>query len=351
MVRIFNFQFYVCPECDVKRRIKDSFRKHALEKHPRSRDFHQSSSSSSKKSSESPAKNQNNVKKLNNTILVTTVPLNIKSPIEFVTPEKDLSNPWNVDDLDKFLKYVCPECGDKKPTKPNLRKHALEKHPKSREFHQTSKCYVCPKQPIQKPVESEEKDDNTTYYFDGTTYYKVQNKVEDPNAKNSGLRCEFCDKFFPNLDNLEKHIVNFHGVKSIVHENEKNEDENEPNEKNSGLQCEFCDKYFPSLYNLEKHIVNFHNVKSIVHENHNEDEIENVEKPLFHCDECDFQTYDKNELPDHKQKMHRTCKHCGLCFKGECSKRRYRTHVKWCVDALQCSHCDKRFRYFKRLRV
>ena len=300
-----QFQFYVCPECDVEKRIKDSFRKHVLEKHPRSREFHQSSSCyvSPKKSSKSPAKNQNDIKKSQNTILVTTLPLNIESPIQFVTPEKDLSNPWDVDDLDKFLKYVCPECGDKKPTKPNFRKHALEKHPKSREFHQTSECYVFPKQPSQKQVEDK---DETTYFFDGSKYYKTQSQAKnDPNAKNSKLRCEFCDKFFSSLDNLEKHIVNFHGVKSIVHENQ------------------------------------------------NEDEIENSEKPVYLCDECDFETYDLSELPDHKQKMHRTCKHCGLCFKRQDrdNKRRYRAHVKWCVNAIICSYCDKRFRHFDKLRV
>ena len=42
-------------------------------------------------------------------------------------------NPWNVDTLEKFLFFCCPECDLKDHSKENFVKHALNHHPLAHE--------------------------------------------------------------------------------------------------------------------------------------------------------------------------------------------------------------------------
>ena len=43
-------------------------------------------------------------------------------------------NPWNVEDIDQFLNYCCPECDAKQKTKSEFIVHAIYVHPKSRNY-------------------------------------------------------------------------------------------------------------------------------------------------------------------------------------------------------------------------
>ena len=43
-------------------------------------------------------------------------------------------NPWNVEDIDQFLNYCCPECDTKQKTKSKFIVHAIYVHPKSRNY-------------------------------------------------------------------------------------------------------------------------------------------------------------------------------------------------------------------------
>ena len=45
-------------------------------------------------------------------------------------PEISPDNPWDVETLDEFLYYNCPECDMKCPEKAIFRDHALLNHPK-----------------------------------------------------------------------------------------------------------------------------------------------------------------------------------------------------------------------------
>ena len=45
----------------------------------------------------------------------------------------EVNDPWNVDTLEEFLYYCCPECKDQRmQCKEDFIKHALDKHPKSK---------------------------------------------------------------------------------------------------------------------------------------------------------------------------------------------------------------------------
>ena len=43
-------------------------------------------------------------------------------------------NPWKVEDIDQFLNYCCPECDTKQKTKSEFIVHAIDAHPKSRDY-------------------------------------------------------------------------------------------------------------------------------------------------------------------------------------------------------------------------
>ena len=50
------------------------------------------------------------------------------------------ANPWNVDNLDVFLSYWCPECPERSDSKPKFIHHALSSHPKVHFFHEIELC-------------------------------------------------------------------------------------------------------------------------------------------------------------------------------------------------------------------
>ena len=45
-----------------------------------------------------------------------------------------IENPWNVGNLDEFLYFCCPECDLRDQSKAQFLQHALEQHPKAKEF-------------------------------------------------------------------------------------------------------------------------------------------------------------------------------------------------------------------------
>ena len=52
----------------------------------------------------------------------------------FRMDETELQNPWNVERLEDFLYYCCPECDQRNVTQSAFVKHAVVNHPKSHEF-------------------------------------------------------------------------------------------------------------------------------------------------------------------------------------------------------------------------
>ena len=51
-------------------------------------------------------------------------------------------NPWNVDKLEKFLYFCCPECDLKDQSKVSFLQHALEKHPDAKGYLGYSWAYT-----------------------------------------------------------------------------------------------------------------------------------------------------------------------------------------------------------------
>ena len=47
--------------------------------------------------------------------------------------DSHIENPWNVESLEEFQYFCCPECDLKDQSKVHFLQHALERHPKSKE--------------------------------------------------------------------------------------------------------------------------------------------------------------------------------------------------------------------------
>ena len=54
----------------------------------------------------------------------------------------ELKNPWNVEDLDDFLYFCCPECDLKDQSKVQFLQHALDQHPNAKECVQQFNEFV-----------------------------------------------------------------------------------------------------------------------------------------------------------------------------------------------------------------
>ena len=106
-----------------------------------------------------------------------------------------MDNPWNVEDLDDFLYYCCPECDLKDRSKIQFLQHALEEHTKASlcveqfnefvikeepsEINEDSdfsqeKFVMIKSEPIDDPL-SEEIDKQTSYDADQKQHEIIQN--------------------------------------------------------------------------------------------------------------------------------------------------------------------------------
>ena len=95
--------------------------------------------------------------------------------------EVEVEDPWNVDTLEEFLYYCCPECKDERiQNKEDFIKHALEVHPKSK---------VSVSKIIQVKKESSIDIENEC-----DTEYFVKNENNEQPVKT--YSCNFCNKFF-----------------------------------------------------------------------------------------------------------------------------------------------------------
>ena len=104
-----DFLQYCCPDCDVFTDRKKDFTKHALKEHPRS------------------------AKALGK--LVVAEEMYHQDEI-YVPNEERISkiNPWIVSSMDKFLQYICPECGKNFKNKKKFVQHAMKLHPVASRF-------------------------------------------------------------------------------------------------------------------------------------------------------------------------------------------------------------------------
>ena len=139
-----------------------------------------------------------------------------------------LECPWNVESLEDFLYYCCPECDEKNQSRNDFLCHALEYHPISNNYlmplevkqeveekfisstdveidfnHASSNFKVKEENIIQDDTIIEDDQDYETYGFK-----EEENEIEE---NSDDLKCEQCDKQFKSKSGLDYHLDYFHG--------------------------------------------------------------------------------------------------------------------------------------------
>ena len=133
----------------------------------------------------------------------------------------EIEDPWNVDTLEEFLYYCCPECKERIQRKEDFIKHALEEHPKS-------------KVSVTKIIRVKKEKENLS---DGVDVENFENecdieyfvKSENNEQPVKTYTCNFCNKYFTTF----KEHWDWHnsGTKSVVKTEPYFENEDQSNDQ------------------------------------------------------------------------------------------------------------------------
>ena len=169
--------------------------------------------------------------------------------------ENITENPWNVENLEEFLYFCCPECNLKDPSKMNFLQHALEQHPKAKE---------CAK--LHNFIVKDEPYDEISYNLEKEygDILKCEVKIENKDQNSSSIleekphNCEFCEKSFVHTTSLIAHL-------KIVHKNYRDNIEVSSENKEYILNRKFDDDF---VIEEHKNISGIGRCKpSLLHEN------------------------------------------------------------------------------------
>ena len=150
----------------------------------------------------------------------------------------EMENPWNVENLEEFLYFCCPECDLKDQSKVEFLQHALEQHPKAKECVQQFNEFII--------KEEENKDLNC-----------FSENLNDPVYDYEGiLKCEIKEE--PNDQEMDTHLKHKNIKKSKLSKKSRDSLKITKNYK-----CEECDTSCPSISNLKRHCSNFHEKGSV----------------------------------------------------------------------------------------
>ena len=179
-------------------------------------------------------------------------------------------NPWNVESLEEFLYFCCPECDLKDQSKVNFLQHALEHHPKAKECVLQFNEFIIKEEPCEDNHVVDENINNENFYNVDENYgdmlecelkYEhnedtIKNEVGSENAtqpiekiklkkskpkeqQQKSFQCDVCVKSFHKECYLETHKKKVHGVINKQ-------------------TCEFCNKDFEKKSKLELICDHFH---------------------------------------------------------------------------------------------
>ena len=267
-----------------------------------------------------------------------------------------LECPWNVESLEDFLYYCCPECDEKSQSREDFLCHALAYHP-------SSNNYLMPlevKQEVKEKIISTDletdlkdpsannfqvkeeniiQDDNDTIE-DDEEYFLVNNhdnneiyELKQETDNSDELRCDQCDKIFRSKSGLDYHLNFFHGE-----ENEEVNNESIVDEDPKPFKCEKCVKCFKNKFKLAIHVKNKHTKLKY---------------------KCDYDSCEKSFLSMADLKEHREVEHkddakkfsCQFCQKSFNVKRYLDDHIRITHEGniFECDNCGKKFTHLRTL--
>ena len=279
-------------------------------------------------------------------------------------------NPWNVETLNEFLYYCCPECNEKDRSKDVFLEHALQEHPDSKDFlgkfkvkqelseYEIGESGLCDVKKEYKhlEVECEIQEDVDVKIQD----YNYMDEEDHLNYDDDVLKyeCEFCQEELISLTEYTIHIKKFHENENSYHKIDletkkkkkngtkvdgkilkrknhlktinKDLDSNVPD---GGYRCTICnkDKVFSKHKYLKRHIKDCHEREK--------------PKKIPECKECGLTFSEKSELIEHKKSFHKIlapCHICGNAFPPGSLK----IHIKVVHEGVKehnCEQCGKTF--------
>ena len=271
--------------------------------------------------------------------------------------EVNLECPWNVESLEDFLYYFCPECAERKHSRDDFLNHALSHHPLSNNYlikfcvkkEQNDEYYYTdidenhldivhndnkPTEPnpltlnqndydeqvgnikeetinedccngISLKNEDEYIDENIDENINETSFIKqsVQEKQSDSDYD--------CGESFSDSSSLKKHNLTFHGG-------------------NKDLNCESCGKSFSTISNLKIHI-------QTIHKGQKDYKCNSCSKSFSRVEQLKKHVYFKH----HEGHKDFKCESCGKSFllAGSLTK-----HIKYgCHKNFKCDSCSLSF--------
>ena len=270
---------------------------------------------------------------------------------------------WNVESLEDFLYYICPECDNRNPSRDEFLHHALSKHQGSNDY--LMKFSVKEEFNIDNYDDIEEncvKEPNNSLDFikndnkeDFLTHLKEENIDDDDENYDVSIDAKEDFNFDVDENEVEK-ISNDEEFGDFKSENKNDTIKNGELKPFKCDQCQFAAKYHSTL---TKHVNYVHegiqkpkcNIcgKEFMRKCNLRDHKKNVhERQKYTCDfnDCKSSFDDKNELREHKRNIHADDKmnyNCEHCAKPYNNKRSLNRHIKTAHEqsGLRCEICGK----------
>ena len=266
---------------------------------------------------------------------------------------QDFECPWNVESLEDFLYYCCPECNARNQSREDFLNHALDQHPTSKnylteikvkkEFHDTRNYHDSGVANLAISVTEHEKEDllmkikeeniNPDEYYDENfmedeiqddydemAEFKDENEDEDYVNEDEDYemdenkkRCDTCGKNFVSASTLKTHVQRVHlGIRNF--------------------KCEQCDKKFKSNSALEYHLTFIHG-----------DEETKAGLKSYKCDQCEYAATQPIHLTQHINSVHEKLKpfQCDQCNHKSASRSSLKSHISQVHDGVKPFKCDQ----------
>lgn len=241
-------------------------------------------------------------------------------------------NPWNVQDLEEFLYYCCPQCDVKVKECTAFLQHALEMHEdeasqvlvksetefetikNEAEFqsktcksgHSEVQCYTCGH------IELDKKDLNE-HIKDVHNYTKIKDSMFGPPRD---FQCQECKLVFISTDALGLHVCGDLPSSWL-------------GKRGTLKNCSHCSASFKENYALLRHIASKHS-----------------KQKNFACDQCDYKASLPTLLKKHQLRVHsqrqrsHLCNQCGSLYM---EKTQLWSHIAYVhgksIEDTICYHC------------
>ena len=289
-------------------------------------------------------------------------------------------NPWNVESLEEFLYFCCPECDLKDTSKVHFLQHALEQHPNAKECVQQFNEFIIKEEPHEKSNEEDIKnDDNISDIFENSynlaeeycemlkCEIKIENKDHENNlnfkftSEDKSNDCESCGKTFESFSMFKRHIDICKKDQVLVNLVEKSELCQLPkfSQHRASVWKEITDKFNEITgNNCDSHSV------SKRYKNYQYQLSLKKSKPLkdeklleeYKCDFCGVAFKTNIKLKSHIDYFHKDqkCYRCDICvktFNKECYLETHYKKVHGIVNKQTCEFCNKEFDKKSKLAI